>query len=103
MKQSVIPKFPLGTFAVNVVGCLLAGLVVGFVMRLDWFAGDAGSLRLICMLGGFVTLSGFCAETLRLLRQAEYTVAIIYFSLGLVAGIGVFAIGMHVVHTVDVL
>ena len=61
--------FPWGTFGVNVIGCLLIGVLhVAMVER----GGGAESLRLFAMvgvLGGFTTFSSFSLETLVLVQQ----------------------------------
>lgn len=63
--------FPYGTLAVNVVGCLVMGLLfVVFMDRLTeaavWRAG-----LLTGVLGGFTTFSAFSIETFGLLEQGE--------------------------------
>src|SRR3989344_7703243 len=64
--------FPYGPLAVNVLGCLLMGvLFVIFTERLS----DNAVLRagiLIGVLGGFTTLSSFSIETFSLVEQGEH-------------------------------
>jgi CrcB protein len=65
--------FPYGTFAVNVLGCLVMGvLFVLFTERFSdstvWRAGI-----LIGVLGGFTTFSSFSIETFNLIEQRELT------------------------------
>lgn len=60
--------FPFGTLAVNLLGCLLIGLLAPLV-------GLRSTLRLfllIGVLGGFTTFSTFGLETFRLLEDREY-------------------------------
>jgi CrcB protein len=66
------PGFPLGTLAVNVLGCLAIGLVLG---ALDARADAHPWWRLFLaagVLGGFTTFSAFGYETVELLRAARY-------------------------------
>src|SRR5262245_12755478 len=80
-------KFPLGTFIVNIVGCLIAGVLAGLVVKLDWFSADARTFLFTGLLGGFTTFSAFGVETVYLLRRGDYTVALAYIVLSVVCGI----------------
>lgn len=65
-------QFPYGTFAVNVSGALLAGLLLSLI--LDRFAGIGPQLRaflLIGFLGGYTTFSTFSIETVTLLETSN--------------------------------
>lgn len=64
--------FPYGTLVVNVLGCLLIGvLFVLLVERLDLAAVWRGAI-LIGLLGGFTTFSTFTLETLTLLESGAW-------------------------------
>lgn len=65
-------EFPYGTLVVNMVGCLLIGLL--FALFLERFAEMAGHLRalfIIGFLGGFTTFSSFSFETIQLIENGE--------------------------------
>jgi CrcB protein len=65
------PTFPYGTFVVNVVGCLVFGIIVG-AARDRFVLGPAErSFLLIGVLGGFTTFSTFAYETFALLQDGE--------------------------------
>lgn len=55
-------RFPAGTFAVNIIGCLLAGLLAG-VAASTMSSDDARLLLFTGLLGGFTTFSPFGLET----------------------------------------
>ena len=61
------PEFPWGTFSVNVIGGLCAGLVTGWLMARSAGGADPAALFLMTgVLGGFTTFSAFNVEgTLR--------------------------------------
>ena len=75
MQAADAPKFPLGTFAVNLVGCLLAGVLAGLLERHAWLDEQARLLLMVGLLGGFTTFSAFGLETFQLLRRGEWLVA----------------------------
>ncbi len=81
-------SFPYGTLVVNVLGCLLMGILfVFFLERLS----DNAVLRagiLVGVLGGFTTFSAFSIETLNLVEQGAYLKATANALLSVVLCIG---------------
>ena len=71
-------KFPWSTFVVNVLGCLLIGVLSGMIERLEWFTPQMRLLLLTVLLGGFTTFSAFGLETVFLLRRCEVLIAVAY-------------------------
>jgi CrcB protein len=65
--------FPLGTLAVNTLGCLLIGLIAGLTDSMP-----ARHLLMVGALGGFTTFSAFSLQSVELLKQHRYGVAIGY-------------------------
>ena len=69
-------RFPLATLAVNVIGCLIIGVLAGLVMS------DRITLRFywreflfVGILGGFTTFSTFGLDTITLARSHSTTAA----------------------------
>lgn len=67
--------FPAGTLIVNVVGCLLAGLLFGLAEDRATFPPIVRILVLTGFLGGFTTFSSFSVETVNLLRDGSWALA----------------------------
>ena len=65
-------SFPYGTFAVNVIGCLLFGVVIGIGDQRFVIGPTARAFLLIGVLGGFTTFSSFTFETIQLARDAQF-------------------------------
>ena len=80
--------FPSGTLAVNVLGCLLIGLLGGLVELRAVLSPEARLFLLIGLLGGFTTYSTFGSDAFNLLRAGDHIRALAYVGLHLVAGIG---------------
>jgi len=64
--------FPWGTFVVNVVGCLLFGLVWVLGEERMAIGPEARTVLLVGFLGAFTTFSTFAFETSEMLRESQY-------------------------------
>jgi CrcB protein len=80
-------RFPAGTFAVNVLGCLVAGILVALAERGHLFSAETRLFLFTGLLGGFTTFSAFGVETVHLLRRGEVLVAAAYVGLSVAAGL----------------
>ena len=54
--------FPWGTFVVNIIGCLLIGILWGVTSRFQNFAQAFSLLLMVGFCGGFTTFSTFSKE-----------------------------------------
>ncbi len=80
-------KFPLGTFLVNVLGCLIAGLLIGLAENHDFLTPELRLLAFTGFLGGFTTFSAFGVETVSLLQKGEPAIAAAYVALSVACGL----------------
>jgi len=80
-------RFPAGTFVVNVVGCLVAGVLAGLAEKHDLLSADARLLLFTGVLGGFTTFSAFGLETMYLLKRGDVMVAMANVFLSVAAGL----------------
>lgn len=71
-RQLPMTAFPYGTLVVNLLGCLLIGVLAGLADSRQLFGPEFRLFALIGVLGGFTTFSTFGYETVALLRDAEY-------------------------------
>jgi CrcB protein len=61
--------FPIGTLAVNILGCFLIGLLYGLAESRNILGTDTRIFLFIGVLGGFTTYSTFGFESLALLKD----------------------------------
>ncbi len=90
-------RFPLGTFVVNVAGCLIAGLLAGVAERHGLFSADTRVFLFAGVLGGFTTFSAFGLETVELIRRGEVATAFAYVALSVLCGVAILWLGMAVI------
>jgi CrcB protein len=67
------PFFPSGTFVVNVVGCLIFGVIMGLADQRSGLTPTGRLFLLIGLLGGFTTFSTYTFETFQLVRDGQYS------------------------------
>ncbi len=79
--------FPVGTFAVNVVGCLAFGLIVGAAEQRVQLAPELRIFLLVGILGGFTTFSSYAFESFALMRDGQLAWAAINVVGQVVAGL----------------
>jgi fluoride exporter len=88
--------FPVATLGVNVLACLLVGLLAGWVDSRQ-LLGPAGRLLLVTgFCGGFSTFSTLAHEALHLMRDAPAWAAPAYLAASLLLGLGAAWVGMAV-------
>ena len=92
---TVQEKFPYATFAVNVAGCLVIGVLAGLAER-HALSGPGARLFLFTgLLGGFTTFSAFGMETVFLLRRGEPWIAVLYVVASVLAGLAAVWLGLR--------
>lgn len=85
--------FPWGTLGVNLLGCLLLGVLFALVQRQD-LSGELQALLAVGVLGSFTTFSTFSLETVELLQDGDWGKAAAYVVVSLLLGIAAVAAGM---------
>ena len=77
--QQAVPAsaFPLGTLAVNVLGCLAIGVLSELAEARGFLTPDARALLIVGLLGGFTTFSAFANETIGALLEGSVALAVV--------------------------
>ena len=77
----------LGTFCVNILGCLLLGICYGLLEHYRVLSEEIRLLFIVGFCGSFTTFSAFIHENLLLLRQSDLAGAALYVSLSVASGL----------------
>jgi CrcB protein len=80
------PLFPWGTFAVNLTGCLIIGILAGWNERTP-FEVSTRLFLFTGFLGGFTTFSAFGLESVQLVRNGHALLAAAYVIASTLAGL----------------
>lgn len=93
--QKYAGVFPIGTLSVNLIGSLLIGLLWGLAEN-STLSPNARIFLFVGVLGGFTTFSAYSFETINLLRDGSYKLALINLLLNNVLGIVLAFVGLMI-------
>jgi CrcB protein len=86
--------FAWGTLTVNVLGCLLAGLLMQLILTSDVVPQPLRLPLSVGFLGAFTTFSTFAHETFRYLEAGDWRLALTYVGAQLILGLAGVAAGV---------
>ena len=90
-------EFPWGTLTVNVLGCLIMGLLIE-AAALRWTVPhDLRAFVFVGLLGGFTTFSAFSADFALLFERSDYVNAGLYVIASVVLSITALFAGLAIV------
>lgn len=85
--------FPYGTLLINLVGCLLIGVVLTLAAEHVPFPEPVRLLLVTGLLGGFTTFSSFGYETYSLILRGQWPAALAYVTASVAGGLLLVAAG----------
>jgi CrcB protein len=101
LHQKINWRFHLGTFLVNVLGCLVIGVLAGLILKFEMFSSQSRLFMITGIMGGFTTFSAFGLETFYLIREKEFLVASSYVLGSVIVGLFAVLIGFLLVPSSD--
>ena len=87
--------FPWGTLAVNLVGCLVIGLLWGFFSKTSSEGNTLALFLMVGVCGGFTTFSTFSKEALIMLQSGNIVGLLSYIGVSVIAGVALVAAGYY--------
>ncbi len=83
---------PYGTFAANILGSLLIGVILGWALKNNTLTSHNTLLLATGFCGGFTTFSTFAYENHALLKSGDFMTFVLYtiatFTVGIIAVFG---------------
>lgn len=87
LQHTAQQKFPWPTFAVNVSGCLIAGILFALAAKHEMLSPSMRLFLFTGALGGFTTFSAFGLETAHLLKRGDVLIAGTYVLASVACGL----------------
>lgn len=91
--------FPLGTFMANMAGCLVIGLLYGYLDKTGKLSRNQNLLWITGFCGGFTTFSSFSDDMISLLQKGDTGTFWFYMAVSLLMGLGMVALGAACIKT----
>jgi len=87
-------QYPIGTFAANLIGCLLIGIFFGILHKLNVLKEEAHFFFIVGFTGGLTTFSSFALENVHLFKSGSLLQPLIYSLGSIIMGILMVLIGL---------
>lgn len=94
------PGFPWATFAVNVVGSFLMGVVVAAAVPVLGGSAEWRTFVATGILGGFTTFSAFSLDAWQLIEREQVSLALVYIVGSVVLSIAALLAGLSATRAV---
>ncbi|MBO5388112.1 MAG: fluoride efflux transporter CrcB [Lachnospiraceae bacterium] len=84
-----VTTFPIKTFLINLIGCIIIGIITVAVTKNDSLNPHLILFLKVGVCGGFTTFSTFALETADLIKAGSPLMALLYMIGSVLVGVGV--------------
>ena len=100
--NKIIPSdtFPYSTISVNLIGCLLIGILAGYLLSHSHFKSDMYSLLVVGFCGGLTTFSAFTLDNYNLIKSNDFFNTILYITLSVAGCIIMVYAGFYIIQKI---
>ena len=90
-----IAAWPVATFCVNILGCFIIGLILGYARRIGILSPTHSLLLVTGFCGGFTTFSAFANDVYVLFEKSQIVTAVTYCIASVLLGIAAVLLGRN--------
>lgn len=100
--QQTVKNFPLGTLAVNLIGCFVIGMLAQLGESRNIFTNETRLFIFVGILGGFTTFSAFGNETVNLMNENQVTNMLFNIGANVILGLLAVWLGRFIINLITV-
>src|SRR5574344_1407557 len=100
IKKYIDKPFPLATFVVNLIGCLLIGMFYAMFEEQNPMNNNKLMFLTVGFCGGFTTFSTFIDESLNILRLTNMYKMSLYLIASIIGGMLMIYVGRLIIKTI---
>ena len=93
-------SYPYGTMIVNILGSLLMGLFIGYLVKTLPHSMEIRSFFAVGVLGGFTTFSAFSLDAVNMIERGQMSSAAIYIALSVILSIVSLFLGLQIIKNI---
>ena len=94
VQKNLPSSIPLGTLGVNVIGCLIIGIIYGFSARVNILSPELKFFAATGFCGGYTTFSSFAYENIIMMQNDQFFNTALYILMSMIIGFGAVYTGM---------
>ena len=98
MKKITSINFPFATLFVNILGCLIIGVIYGLIDKGKFHEPEFRLFLTTGICGGFTTFSAFSVENIIMIRNGEFLNVFAYLAISILFGFAATYLGMIAVN-----
>lgn len=98
-RQAFPAAFPIGTLLINMLGCLIIGVMQTLFLELVTVRRETQLFVSVGLCGGFTTFSTLSVETVQLMQHGQVPTALGYQAASLAGGLLAVVAGIALAHT----
>ena len=100
--NKLIPSdtFPYSTISVNLIGCLLIGILAGYLITHNHFKSDIYPLLVVGFCGGLTTFSAFALDNYNMIKSNDFFNSILYITLSVAGCIIMVYVGFYIIQKI---
>lgn len=93
-------SFPYSTISVNLIGCLLIGILAGYLLTHNHFKSDIYPLLVVGFCGGLTTFSAFALDNYNMIKSNDFFNSILYITLSVAGCIIMVYVGFYIIQKI---
>jgi len=94
-------SFPINTMFVNIIGSFIIGVLFALSEKYNIFSNEVRMFLTVGFCGGFTTFSTFSLDTLNLMKNGQFGLALFYVLISVIVGFLAAFLGIFLIKSLN--